>query len=173
MAFWASKDSQPKRQHRFIMSLGKRSGQNQLPSWVVSNVSRPAMEISTVEHQYLNHSFKFPGRAKWQDVSVTLKDPLSPDASKQLYAILADAGYLPPSGSPESDAFNVAFTKSSFAEAIGTISIKARDSKWDEVERWTLFNPIIVSANWGQFDYSSEELIELQLTIAYDYATIE
>ena len=98
---------------------------------------------------------------------------MSPDASKQLYAILADAGYLPPSGSPESDAFNQAFTKASFAEAIGVITIKALNSKGDPVETWTLFNPIIVSANWGQFDYSSEELVELQLTIAYDYATIE
>ena len=52
-------------------------------------------------------------------------------------------------------------------------SLDDLNSEGDEVERWTLFNPIIVSANWGQFDYSSEELVELQLTIAYDYATIE
>ena len=173
MAFWANQSSQPKRQHRFILSLGKKSGQNQLPSWVVSNVTRPAMEISTIEHQYLNHTFKFPGRAKWQDITVTLKDPLTPDASKQIYSLLAEAGYLPPSTSPEADAFKRAFTKKSFAEAIGNISIQALDSEGNTVETWTLFNPIIVSANWGQFDYASEELIELQLTVAYDYATIE
>jgi hypothetical protein len=175
MAFWSSKESQPKRQHRFLMSLGNYANQNQLPSWVVSNVTRPAVEVSTVEHQYLNHTFKFPGRAKWQDISITLKDPLSPDASKQLYDILERAGYTPPSAArgPEDDAFNTTFTKKSFSDTLGPIFIKALNSEGDEVERWTLFNPIIVSANWGQFDYSSEELVELQLTIAYDYATIE
>ena len=175
MAFWSSTESQPKRQHRFTMSLGNYAGEQQLPKWIVSNVTRPAMEISTTEHQYLNHTFKFPGRAKWQDITVTLKDPLTPDASKQLYSILASAGYTPPNATtgPLDPAFNRSFTKKSFNETLGVITIKALDAKGDSKETWTLFNPIIVSVNWGQFDYSSEELVELQLSIAYDYATIE
>ena len=63
MAFWSSTESQPKRQHRFTMSLGNYAGEQQLPKWIVSNVTRPAMEISTTEHQYLYHTFKFAGRS--------------------------------------------------------------------------------------------------------------
>lgn len=170
--FWGSKNSQPKRQHRFLFSFGKKGQQNQLPSWVVSNVTRPTVEVSTVEHQYINHSFKFPGRAKWNDITVTLKDPLTPDASQQLYSLLREAGYYPPVKGPEDKTMKQSFTKKSFADAIGDIKIQALNAAGDPVETWTLNNPIIVSVDWGSFDYASEELVELSLTIAYDWAEI-
>jgi len=170
--FWGSKNSQPKRQHRFIFSFGKKGTQDQLPSWVVSVAKRPALEVSTTEHQYLNHTFKFPGRAKWQDVNVTLKDPLTPDASKQLYAILAEAGYNPPRKGPEDRSLRTSFTKKSFADTLGDIKIQALNAAGDVVETWTLNNPIITNVDWGNFDYSSEELVELTMNIAYDWAEI-
>jgi hypothetical protein len=64
------------------------------------------------------------------------------------------------------------FTKKSFADAIGDIKIQALNAAGDPVETWTLNNPIIVSVDWGSFDYASEELVELSLTIAYDWAEI-
>tara|TARA_R110000824_G_scaffold101764_5_gene241712 strand:- start:1808 stop:2338 length:531 start_codon:yes stop_codon:yes gene_type:complete len=173
MAFWGNLDAQPKRQHRFTMTFGKKGGQNQLPAWIVSSVTRPSMDISTVEHQYLNHTFKFPGRAKWNDISVTLKDPLKPDAGQELYKILSEAGYKPPTGGPQSPNIKETFTKSSFAATLGSITIESLDAKGATVETWVLFNPLIVNVNWGTFDYASEELVEITLDIAYDFAQIE
>ena len=168
--FWAQKDSQPKRQHRFMMSLGDTN----IPQWVVSQVSRPSMEISTTEHQYLNHTFKFPGRAKWNNVSVTLRDPLQPDASQLLYNLLVKAGYNPPNSSPADAKSKQTFTKAKMAGAIGAIKIHALDADRKVMrETWTLHNPLIVNVNWGEFNYASEELVDLTLDIAYDYATIE
>ena len=173
MAFWGNINSQPKRQHRFALTFGKRSGADQLPQWIVSRVTRPSMEISVTEHQYLNHVFKFPGRAKWNNISVTLRDPLEPDASKELYDILDAAGYAAPAKSPSDPSMKEGFTKKKFVETLGTIKIDALDSKGRPIETWTLVNPMIVNVNWGEFDYSSEELLDLTLDIAYDYATIE
>ena len=173
MAFWGNLDAQPKRQHRFTLTFGKKSTQQEIPSWVISSVTRPSMDITTVEHQYLNHTFKFPGRAKWNNVSVTLKDPLKPDASRQLYRILDEAGYAPPTGGPESPNIKETFTKSKFSKALGIITIHTLDADAKQVESWELHNPMIVNVNWGTFDYSSEELVEITLDIAYDYALIE
>ena len=172
MAFWGNINSQPKRQHRFALSFGKRSGADQLPQWIVSSVTRPSMELSTIEHQYLNHVFKFPGRAKWSNITITLKDPLQPDASVQLYDILEAAGYAPPSKSPSDPSMKKSFTKAKFVDTIGNIKIQALDSKGDVQETWTVHNPMIVNVNWGEFDYSSEELVNITLEVAYDYATI-
>lgn len=166
--FWAQKDSQPKRQHRFMMSLGTTN----IPQWVVSQVSRPSMEINTVEHQYMNHTFKFPGRAKWNNVSVTLRDPLQPDASNLIMDLLEKAGYRPPSLSPDSVESRKTFSKKKFGDAIGNIKIHAMDANGNIKETWTLNNPMIVSVNWGEFNYGSEELVDLTMDIAYDYATI-
>ena len=167
--FWAQKDSQPKRQHRFLMTLGSTD----IPQWVVSQVSRPSMEISTVEHQYMNHTFKFPGRAKWNNVSVTLRDPLQPDASDLIMKVLEKAGYRAPNKSPDDAASKQTFTKAKFSEAIGTIKIHALDAEGKvNRETWTLHNPMVVSVNWGEFNYGSEELVDITMDIAYDYATI-
>jgi hypothetical protein len=173
MAFWGNINSQPKRQHRFALTFGSRSSQNQLPQWIVSTVTRPSMNLEITEHQYLNHTFKFPGRAKWNNVSITMKDPLVPDASEELFKILDLAGYAPPSKSPSDPSMKETFTKKKFVETIGTIKIDALNSKGDPVESWTLHNPVFVSVNWGTFDYSSEGLLELTVEVAYDYATIE
>lgn len=167
--FWASKDSQPKRKHRFAVSFGSTG----LPEWIASRVTRPSMEVSTVEHQYLNHTFKFPGRAKWQNISVTLRDPLQPDASENLYRILDKAGYRAPNKDPGDKSQKQSFTKAKFQAAIGTLKIQTLNAEGSVVETWTLFNPIITNVNWGEFDYSSEDLLDLTLDIAYDYATIE
>ena len=173
MAFWGNKDSQPKRQHRFALTLGKRSGANQLPQWIVSRVTRPSMDLSVIEHQYLNHVFKFPGRAKWNNISVTLRDPLQPDASVELYNLLNAAGYSAPAKSPSDPSMKEAFTKAKFVKELGNIKIDALDSNGNPTETWTIVNPMIVSVNWGEFDYSSEELVDITLDIAYDYAEIE
>lgn len=40
------------------------------------------------------------------------------------------------------------------------------------LEQWTLNGAWIKSINFGQLDYSSDELITIELVIAYDYATV-
>ena len=35
---------------------------------------------------------------------------------------------------------------------------------------WDLINPFIKSINFGTHDYSSEELITIEVTFGYDYA---
>jgi len=171
--YWASSKSTPKRQHRFLFNFGKAgTGDNSLPSWVCSRVTRPSMEISAVEHQYLNYTFKYPGRAKWNNISVTLRDPQTPDASIILYEWLKEAGYNPPSISPASAAGRSSFTKKKFADLFGDVQIQSLDADGKVIEKWRIVNPMIVSINWGENDYSSEELVNITLDLAYDYAEI-
>ena len=42
-----------------------------------------------------------------------------------------------------------------------------------EVEAWTINNPQLTNVNFGQLDYSQEGLINIDVTIAYDWATCE
>jgi len=175
--YWANKDSVPKRQHRFLFKFGTKQGDGpmELPMWVCSRVTRPSMEITAIEHQYLNHTFKYPGRAKWNNISVTLRDPGSPDASGVLYAWIKKAGYTPPIGSADEATSAATFTKKSFAELFGAVTIETLgvDDKGagKVIEKWSIHNPMIVSINWGENDYASEELLNITLDLAYDYAT--
>lgn len=42
-----------------------------------------------------------------------------------------------------------------------------------ELETWTLKNPFIKSINFGTLDYSSDELITMEVVLSYDYCEIE
>ena len=39
-------------------------------------------------------------------------------------------------------------------------------------EIWTLYNPMITKISWGDLDYSSNDLVEYSLDIAYDWAEL-
>ena len=43
----------------------------------------------------------------------------------------------------------------------------------DVVETWTLINPWIKDVNFGDLDYSTEDMVNITLTVRYDYATLE
>ncbi len=38
---------------------------------------------------------------------------------------------------------------------------------------WTLVNSFISSVNYGDLDYSSDELVSIEIIVTYDYATTE
>jgi hypothetical protein len=38
---------------------------------------------------------------------------------------------------------------------------------------WTLVNSFITSVNYGDLDYSSDDLVSIEIVVAYDYATTE
>ena len=42
----------------------------------------------------------------------------------------------------------------------------------ETLEVWTLINPWILSVEYGQLDYSANEMVEISLTLRYDYATL-
>ena len=76
--FWGQANSEPKRQFRFELSFTSRNGNNpgDIPVWAVKTATKPVAEVSTIPHQYIDHTFNFPGRVTWQPITVTLVDPV-------------------------------------------------------------------------------------------------
>jgi hypothetical protein len=59
------------------------------------------------------------------------------------------------------------------AESGSLLKIVQLNAEGNAVETWTLVNSFIKSTNFGQLDYSSDELVKLELVIVYDYALLE
>ena len=53
------------------------------------------------------------------------------------------------------------------------ISIYQIDPDGYTVELWHLVNPIVKSISWGDLDYSSDDLVEYELQVAYDWAILD
>lgn len=174
--FWTDARLEPKRGYRFLVTLGNMPGG---ATYYVKSVDKPGIKISAKEHMYLGHRFHYPGLVTWEPnpINIKLIDPVNPDASQHLSAIIQASGYVIPK-----NAANVTtMSKGSAVRALGTVVIKQINESQGvqglaggvAVETWTLNNAFIESVKFGNLDYSKEELSEIELQIRYDWCTLE
>jgi hypothetical protein len=163
--FWSNVNTDPKRRFRFVLAMGK------VPIWTVKTATKPKANISTVEHQFINHTFKYPGRVTWDNISVTLVDPIEPDLAKTFIQSLRESGYEYPVNPNLRGSIS---KQRSVLDGLGGISIQQIDSEGNPIEIWSLKNPWIVSIDFGgSLDYSADEMNEISIEIAYDWAEID
>lgn len=160
--FWADPNSDPKRNFKYLMYIGG------IPSWLIKKTNKPTTNVGEAEHAYINTTFYFPGRVKFEPITVELVDPIAPDASKTLQGILKASGY----NFPLTPNDVTTISKSRAVAALGQVKIEQIDSDGNPVEEWTLLNAWIKSIKYGELDYANDELTTLTLEIRYDYAEI-
>ena len=167
MAFWNEASTEPKRGFRWLLYV---SG---MPQFIVTKVKKPSFRVGTTPHQFLNYEFKYPGRVTWEDINFTVVDPVTPDSAASLFDILIQAGYqLPPD---YQDARARTISKKGMVDSLGgQIKLVQLDATGTiNLEEWTINNPQLTNVNFGQLDYSQEGLINIDVTIAYDWATCD
>lgn len=167
--FWSTPDVEPKRNFRFQVQItGLASGNDVL--WWAKTVTTPSYDVSEVEHNFLDNKYYYPGRVSWNEVTVTLVDPISIDAVSQTNQLIIDSGYVIPAGAPSSDAQKSTISKAGAIGAVGDVIITILKADGTAVETWTLKNPFIKSAKYGDLDYSSDDLRSVEMVFRYDWA---
>tara|TARA_R100001460_G_scaffold103363_4_gene148487 strand:- start:8 stop:547 length:540 start_codon:yes stop_codon:yes gene_type:complete len=169
MAFWTDATGKdPKRKYRFKVELngGAASGTDlEQVIWFAKTVDKPEITVNTGEVNYLSHKFYYPGTVEWNEVSLVLVDPVSPDAASATLDMLTAMGYLGPNQLNSAQPLTQTKTKAFQVE------ITQIDAEGVPQEKWTLNNAIITKAGFGDLDYSSEDLSEISLSFRYDWAT--
>ena len=165
MAFWTSAESEPLRKFRFKIQFGEKSDDI---IWWAKSVTQPSPDISMSEYQIINHKIKYPGIVTWNDIDIVFVDIDSKGFA--LLDILEKYGY-------GRDGQNDGLMKNlppqnKITEPLFNLIIEKIDSKGVVQETWELTNPFIKSIKYGDLDYSSDELLEATLTVAYDSATL-
>jgi hypothetical protein len=168
--FWTNANTAPKRNFRFLVML------NDTVIWWAKTVTTPSYDVAEVEHNFLDNKFYFPGRVSWSEVSMTLVDPVSPDAVSITNDYVIGAGITNnPNYSIKDLSTGTAspktVSKAKAIEALGTVQIKVLNAEGVNIEQWDLKNAFIKSAKYGDLDYSNEDLRTIELTIRYDWAT--
>lgn len=174
--FWTDARLEPKRGYRFLVTIGN------MPSgatYYVKTVQKPGLEITAKEHMYLGHRFHYPGLVKWtpNPIEIKLVDPVNPDASQNLSAIIQASGYA----IPKTAAHVTTMSKAAAVGNLGTVVIKQISESHgdpgknggDPIETWTLNNAFIVGVTFGELAYDKEDLTEVSLKIQYDWATLD
>ena len=177
MPFWSIDHSNdptirdPKRKFRFKVEFDGINASNGGPlMWYAKTVAKPSFQITNAEHKYLNHTFYYPGNVTWNDITVTMVDPVDPDMSATLSAIVEGSGYKPPATSEERSSIS----KAKSAASLGTVIITQLDSDGNPLETWTLWNSFLTEVKYGDnLEYGNDDLTELSVTIKYDWARLQ
>lgn len=172
--FWNSPSVEPKRNFRFLFTI------SQFPDmeWIVKTVDKPKYNISSTPHQFINHTFNYPGRLVWSPISVTLVDPAHPvDAASQVQEFVRLAGYAHPRAGGGFEDAQSSIEKQKATENLGNVYIrqlghtKAPGAMADWLDQWELFNPFIQGdVTFGTMAYDNEELTTVTFTLTYDWA---
>ena len=176
MPFWSTNFGEntalkdPKRKFRFVVEFqGIQAAIGGAVLWYAKTVNKPSFQIANSEHKYLNHTFYYPGSVTWQDVTVTLVDPVDPDMSATLSDIVVQSGYSPPSDTNDL----TTMSKAKAAGALGAVIITQIDANGQPIETWNLRNSFITEVKYGDLEYGGDDLTEMSVTLKYDWATCE
>ena len=178
MAFWTdgSLGKDPKRNFRWRVTIngfnsqGAQAASDDTDSlvWWAKKVQKPNYTTAESKHVYLGHTFYWPGKTEWQEITMTLVDPVSPNATAILNKIVEDSGYQLPSTTK-----SVTQSKSKSVGALGSVLIEQLDAEGNSVETWTLQNPFIKKISFSDLDYENDELTTVDIGLRYDWATCQ
>jgi len=149
------KNFEPKLSNRFIMEI------NGIESYIIKTASRPTFTSEVVELDHINVKRKIKGKSTWDDINITLYDPIVPSGAQQVMEWIRT--------SHESltgrDGYAAFYKKDVTFYILGPVG--------DKVEQWTLKGAFISQANFGDLDWSSNDPVAIELTLSYDYAILE
>jgi len=180
MPFWSTNFGEsatdlrdPKRNFRFTVEFqGINAAQGGATLWYAKTVSKPSFAINAAEHKYLNHTFYYPGNVTWNEVTVTLVDPVDPDMTATFSDIVQQSGYTPPTDATTNSMTSISKAKS--ASALGSVIVTQLDAEGNALETWTLWNSFITELKYGEnLEYGNDDLTELSVTLRYDWARVE
>ena len=144
---------EPKRKNRFILRFPSSLGINE---WYVTSTSRPKAKINTTEIPFLNTSTYVAGRFSWEEITVQFKDPIGPSASQALMewfrlhaeSVTGRMGYA------------AGYKKD--------VELEMLDPTGVVVEKWILQGCFLSNLNFGDLNYSQDELATIDAGLRMD-----
>jgi len=172
MSFWTENSLEPRRAFRF--RLGSTFGLELSDTgrathwWNAKTVTKPSYSVSSNEYQLINQKFKVPGIVTWEPITITIADVGK--TVKNLVDDLGAFGWNPREG-------DEGLSKVGAADLppgeIGKIRIEQIDGAGMPIETWLLEGAFISRVSFGTLDYNSDDIVEVQITVDYDYARLE
>mgnify|MGYP003673726012 FL=1 len=177
MPFWTSALSEPKRQHRFLLTLPNLvtvDGQYSYQQYLAKMASKPSYSVGETPHKFLGNTYYYPGTVEWQPVDITIVNSINPDGNALLYDALIKSGYLLPNVQEEvfdnpSQAPGT-INKFDSVNAVGNVVIEELSGQGGLVGTWILNNSFLTKASFGSLDYSGDDLLNIEVTVRYDWA---
>ena len=145
---------EPKVQNRFIAYI------DGIPSYLIKSVTSPQFEAGEIILDHINTYRKVKGKVRWQDMSFTLYDPVTPSGAQAImeWARLAHESVT------GRDGYSDFYKKDIVINVLGPVG--------DVVSEWIIKGAYAKTANFGAYDWANEAAVSIDLTIAMDYCVL-
>ena len=171
---------------------------NSTTIWWVKSVTKPKFSyINLLEQDFQaidgdGTTHQYTKQPKWQPINMTLIDPVYPNVTRNLVRFMRRSGWAEELGEGENLADNQRKSISESLEpyqsmiltsggkgirGIGnyappTLKIIQLDSSGEDIETWTLYDPFPAQIDFGNLDYSSDSLVEINVTWTFNRFTV-
>ncbi len=145
---------EPKVQNRFIMYI------DGIPSYLVKSVTSPSFEAGEIVLDHINTYRKVKGKVRWQDMTMTLYDPVTPSGAQAImeWARLAHESVT------GRDGYSDFYKKDLVLNVLGPVG--------DVVSEWIIKGAYAKTASFGEYDWANDAAVSISLTIAMDYCVL-
>tara|TARA_A100001515_G_scaffold38195_3_gene30038 strand:+ start:49 stop:624 length:576 start_codon:yes stop_codon:yes gene_type:complete len=180
MPFWTSALSEPRRAHRFLLTLPNLASVDEafrFEQYLAKGITKPSYTVSETEHKFLGNTYYYPGSVTWNTVTATIVNAINPDGNQILYDALVGSGYLKPDVQ-EDVFFNPAqapgtVNKFDAVNQLGNVIFEELNGQGGLIGTWTLQNAFITTATFGDLSYDTDDLLNIEITFRYDWAEYE
>ena len=145
---------EPKVTNRFIMYI------DGIPSYMIKSVTSPSFTDNVIKLDHINTYRKIRGKREWQNMTLNLYDPITPSGAQAVME-WARLGYESVTGRAGYSDF---YKKDVTLNMLGPVG--------DIVGEWIVKGALVVSSNFGTYNWSADEAINVELVLAMDYCVL-
>jgi|TARA_R100000995_G_C3466362_1_gene115901 hypothetical protein len=146
---------EPKQANRFILYM------DGIPSFIIKGISAISLTQGEVILNHINILRKVKGKSVWNDVTMTLFDPITPSGAQAVMEWVR-LGHESVTGR---DGYSDFYKKDLTVNVLGPVG--------DIVSEWILKGAFIKEATFGDYNWDTEnEAKQIELTLGLDYAVL-
>ena len=146
---------EPKQANRFILYM------DGIPSFIIKGISAISLTQGEVILNHINVLRKVKGKSVWNDVTMTLFDPITPSGAQAVMEWVR-LGHESVTGR---DGYSDFYKKDLTVNVLGPVG--------DIVSEWILKGAFIKEATFGDYNWDTEnEAKQIELTLGLDYAVL-
>ena len=146
---------EPKQANRFILYM------DGMPSYLIKQVSAVTLQQGVVTLNHINVERKVKGKSTWQNVTMTLFDPITPSGAQATMEWVR----LHHESVTGRDGYSDFYKKDLAINVLGPVG--------DIVSEWILKGAFIVNTNFGEYNWDTvDTAVNLSIEVAIDYAVL-
>lgn len=146
-------EQEPKKMNRFVLEFPSELG---IDSFIVQTSGKPKIEIGSVPIEYMNTKSFVAGKYFWNSIDIEFLDVIGPSTTQKIIEWVR----LHAESATGRMGYAIGYKKNLVLKAVDPVGV--------EIEKWTLVGCFITSADFGSFDYASEDLMKIKITVQPD-----